>query len=268
MAGVATASLAVDYDRLRVTLGREAGYSTDHTDWTTDEAATIDEAIRRGLALYYHPPILPGHSAAYVWTWLKPIWYVQTVAAQRAYALPDFFERFDGQLFYRSQSQPYSPIKLTSLQYISERQTDGIETGPPCLAALEPIMGEGAGTQRFQLVLYPTPDAAYDLGAIIVAKQTMLNDSNPIPLGGDAHAELLTLACLAKLGEILDNDQGSYMPQFMARLAADISLDARRAGAWHGNMGEANGFGYGPRSGMRDYMYQQLPTYNGVEWTD
>lgn len=269
MAGVASNSLAVDYNRLRVTLGREAGYGTDYSDWDTDQADVIDEAIRRGLAMYYHPPIAPGQTQVYVWSWLRPVWYMQTVSDQRRYDLPDCFERFDGRLFFRgSMQQNYPPIELTSLQMVSELESGGGEAGTPTLAALEPVLGNGTEAQRYVLVLHPTPDSSYDLGAVIVAKQTMLSTSNPVPLGGDSHAELLTLACLAKLDEILDNGQSTYMQQFAMRLAADIGMDIRRGGNYFGYMGDGSHPGNVPRSELRDALYTQPTTYEGSDWQE
>lgn len=261
-------SLAVDYNRLRVTLGREAGYGTDYDDWDTDQAAAIDEAIRRGLAMYYHPPVAPGQNQVYIWSWLRPTWFMQTVEDQRRYELPSFFERFDGRMFYRGNLQQYPPIEQTSLQVISEMEANGVDAGPPRLAALSPILGDGTQSQRYQLVLHPTPDSAYDLGAVIVAKQTMLSENNPVPLGGDSHAELLTLACLAKLDEILDNGQGTYMQQFGQRLAADIGMDIRRGGNYFGYMGDGSAVGRYPRSEIRDSLYQQATTYMGDTWQE
>ena len=69
---MAEASLAIGWTEIREALGFEAGYTRTISNWTTDQAAVITQALREGQRLYYYPEPIDPEAARHQWSWLKP----------------------------------------------------------------------------------------------------------------------------------------------------------------------------------------------------
>jgi hypothetical protein len=91
--------------------------------------------------------------------------------------------------------------------------------------AIRPISSDGSNGQRFQLMLWPTPDAAYTVSYRYHALPAKLTASYPYPLGGEAHAETILASCLAVAEARQENNAGIHAANFMQRLQASIAYD-------------------------------------------
>jgi hypothetical protein len=237
--------MAVDYTRLLREFCRFAGYDQD--DLTDAQTADWGDVLRTAINQVIHPPLVPTLGAqAHQWSWLRPVWTMETADGQRRYTLPIDFERFVGPLNFHPDEGEYHEIVYYPSQRLMNLQTAG-NTGVPVMYSLEPVASEGTTEQVWQRVLEPTPDDSYKLQGQYQIGARMLSSDYPYPPGGPAHGELYIASVLAAAEAKLDDENnGQKLAAFMSRLMADISVDMQRQPTTLGYCG--NGRGRMPRS--------------------
>lgn len=103
----------------------------------------------------------------------------------------------------------------------------------PKYAAFRPLRSSGTDSQRWQLILYPTPSDNLSLTLRYAITPEQITDDSPFPLGGRQHAETILASCLAiaeeREGPIRGMPAGMYYTKFMQKLAASIHLDKQVA---------------------------------------
>lgn len=197
------------------------------SNWSSDETTQIDEIINSGLRQFYHPVPGPNAAKGHKWSFLEPTTTLATVADTENYTLSANFGGMIGPLTYANTDNRWFPIEITGENRIRIlRQRDYSETTTdPKLAAIRPISSDGGNGQRFQLMLWPTPDKAYTLSYRYHALPNKLTAAKPYPLGGEAHAETILESCLAVAESRMDNVAGIHSAAFQQRLAASIAYD-------------------------------------------
>ena len=88
--------------------------------------------------------------------------------------------------------------------------------GPPKRFAVRPKAGTptaGAG-QRFELLTFPTTDAARTINYRYSIQPNAVTDAAPYPLGGAQHGETLMLACLARAELFIKREPGPLTAEF------------------------------------------------------
>jgi len=196
-------------------------------NWSSDETDQIDEMIHAGLRQFYHPPPLPGQGLAHQWSFLEPTTTLATVAAQSDYTLPASFGGMIGPLTYAAADNRWHPIEITNehrIRILRQRDFNTLASHP-IASALRARTSDGSDGQRFELLLWPTPDKVYTLSYRYHALQSKLTVSNPWPLGGEIHSETILESCLAITEQRLENNAGVHTQKFAERLAASISHD-------------------------------------------
>lgn len=178
------------------------------------------------------------------------------------YTLPDDFGGFLANKFaYSPDDNLYCDCKLTSYAEIlqrRQRESWGTPDNQALYGAVTSKTSAMTTGQRFELCLWPTPNAAGVIEAEYYSNPSAIDDSTPYPFGGQPHAATLRAAVLAAAELEADGMQGAHYSKFLERLAASVSHD-RRTGPRHlGNMNSSNGDTYYYRHG-RDYI-----TYNGT----
>lgn len=154
------------------------------------------------------------------------------------------FERFIGPLTFDAGEGEYHEIVFYPSQRLRNLAAVQDSTGTPAMYTLEPLSFDGSDEQCWELVLHPTPGAAYTLVGQIQIGARMLSESYPYPPGGPVHGELYIASVLAAAEAKLDDENnGQKQAAFMARLMADISIDMQRQPTTLGYCG--NGLGPG-----------------------
>lgn len=123
----------------------------------------IKEVYRSALRRIVNPPLVPGEKFPHQWTWLKPVSELETVANQSTYALPANFATFEGPLTYKNENYLYREIKVTSELTLRKHIEASTGTGTPEYAAVRFKETDQDGVQRYELLLWPVPGAAYTL---------------------------------------------------------------------------------------------------------
>ena len=119
--------------------------------------------------------------------------------------------------------------------------------------------------QRFEIMLYPTPDAAYVLNyRKVILPQMLVDTTLTHPYGGMIHAETIEASCVA-IVEMQDNDKRGgkrLWDYFLTRLSASIQADKKICGQEQ--------FGYNSnREDTDDCLRNNRPckvTYNGITY--
>ena len=200
------------------------------SNWSTAETDQINEVINAGLRQFYHPPPVGGGKLAHKWSFLEPVTTLTTVATTSDYTLPASFGGMTGPLTYAASDNRWYPIEITSehrIRMLRQRDFNTLNTFP-LSAAVRARASNGSDGQRFELLLWPTPDKAYTLSYRYHALQSKLSASNPYPLGGEAHAETILESCLSIAEQRLEDKAGVHSQKFHERLAASISYDKQQ----------------------------------------
>lgn len=183
------------------------------------------------------------------------------------YELPDDFGGAEGRFTFGADEGfvPIPQIDQGQLRALRMRTRNG----RPQFVALrmKSVSTTPDAGQRYELMVWPTPDAAYTLHYEYRAIPQKLTDAKPFPLGGMRHSETLKASCLA-VAELEMNDESDlHRSRFLQLLAADVSAD--RESIVPETMGlntdPSIAFGGGADSVTRSQLRSNTPvTNNGV----
>lgn len=208
-------AMTVSYPQLQEIVGR--AFFGRRTDFSTGELADIDDIIRAGLQMVYR---------AHQWSFFRPTKTIVTAADDYDYDLPAGFDGIvDNLLTWPDGEGCYRPVPVVSWSDIRRRRAVDDVTGRPEYAAIVTVEFDPELGSRRQIVFYPTPDDEYTLSCVMQLRWTMIDVSNPYPIGGEIVAEAIREACLAAGERILDNAAGIHTDAFREALEAAIRLD-------------------------------------------
>jgi len=193
---------------------------TDATD-----LARVNDAIDAGLRQFYFPALLREREV-HEWSFLRPTATLDTISSVGDYSLPSDLGGIEGNLTY-AVDQNYAPVVIRGEGFIRQQRQANVGSGKPQFAAIQPVVTNGATGQRYRLLLWPSPDGAYQLTFRYNVLPDSLTSSNPYPLGGTAHAETLLQSCRAAADRMFNDTIGSEQQLFLDRLAASVSMDRR-----------------------------------------
>lgn len=190
----------------------------------------------------------------------------QTFSISRpAYTLPDDFGTLQGPLTYRpGASYHYPPIEIVGESQIRTIRQQGEWTGHPRVAALRPRVHTPTTGQRWELVLYPAPDADYVLYHRYGVNPDKLTPTNKYPHGGMKYGELWTAAVLyAGEQRFRDRSEWQWKEEFEQRLARAIATDEQDAAPdFLGYNGDRSAFAGGCRDAPYDWA-SRFVTFEG-----
>lgn len=249
-------TLSLTFAELKLDVAEFVGYGRDPDAWTATQLARIRRCIEIGLRNFYWPTPAAGQGV-YRWSFLEPVATLATVDGTGDYDLPADFGHIVGPLTYGESESSVCYVKVVSDIQVRELRQRSVGEGAPRYAAVQPVAGDGSTGQRSTLLLWPTPDSAYNLTYRYAILPDRLLDTRPYPLGGAAHAETIRQACLAAAERELNQEQGVHAASFAERLSASLAVDMQRAPDSLGVLGDP---------GMRRMEYEPAyyVTYNGV----
>ena len=107
------------------------------------------------------------------------------------------------------------------------RAVDSAE-GRPCKFALRPKTVDMSALQLTQLMLYPTPDAAYGIVYHYDVRVDPVTEINPFFLGGQPHFDTILQSCRdVAATRYKDDAVGKEHALFIERLRASVEADRR-----------------------------------------
>lgn len=251
-------TLAVTYTKLKTIVRRFLGYSEDMTE---DQEAEVDEYIQSGLRQFYYPPATPNHPESYEWSFLHGGASLVTTKGVQSITVPNAVGRIRGQLNCIDLGNRNPPILIVGEAEIDARTArSGFMQGIPVMACLRHKATFGESGQAKEISFFPIPDDAYTYAFQLESDPDPLSDTNPLPLGGAKHSELLTESCLAVAEQRANDEMGIHTERFAALLETAIKHDRMTGAEWYGELS-------GPE-GMHGISSVELPrrmtiTYRG-----
>lgn len=220
--------LAANEEELRVRIAYRYGFSRDPLTWSDGEKAVIDDCITAGLRKFYWPRPDPMTGVSHVWSFMKQVKSLTTVADQWQYDLPSELMGIEGDITFVTTTTSYIPVRQVNEKVIRDfRQSATSATGIPRLFALRAKEHVQTKQQGFELLLSPTPDAAYEIEYLMNVAGRALTDAARFPFGGAIHADTIVESCLAVAERDIDRMEGPSAVEFERRLQASISIDSQ-----------------------------------------
>jgi hypothetical protein len=217
-------TLSVTKDELDSEVGHFLGYgygdNFGDVAWTDRQRVTIDRVVKEGLSWVYF--------SKHQWSFLKPITEIPILESNAIVELPSDFASLDrDSMFLVGVEKQRCRLVLTA-NLRAEQALYPTRTGAPELAQVEPVKPGGrAEGQRWQLRVFPTPDAAYTLQLSYYVAPNTLSFARPHPYGGAQIATTLKAACLAAAELSQDDTRGPRYEHFQESLLDAISVDQR-----------------------------------------
>jgi hypothetical protein len=263
---MAESTLSLTKDQLEAEVGEFLGFgrgsAAGDTTWTERQSRSIAACLDSGLRMFYYPSPLPGESASYDWSFIRPTRTIQVASGSSSVDMPDDFGGLEGSVRIVDNTV-MRQIRQASEQFILQKRAqlpDRVGLAEWCAVTI-PSKTTATKGQRSRLMLFPTADQDYEIEFQYYLLPDSLQTSFPYSLGGGTHSETIKAAVKAAAELYLDNQPGPMMQMFVERMKASVSLDRRM---------KAQSFGYcgDPNVGRSQYMrrrdgYPVSVTYNG-----
>tara|TARA_R100001129_G_scaffold185658_1_gene174567 strand:+ start:700 stop:1404 length:705 start_codon:yes stop_codon:yes gene_type:complete len=223
----ASASLKITYDELRREIGRFLGYSRTPGDWDSTETSDVSDVIRGGLRSFYFPSDI-----SHRWTFLCPTVTLSISAGTRAYNLPADFIQMASPVTFSLNDKKGILSQVEPEELRAAESSASLSDTPRYFA----IQARAQASDAYEILMYPTPDAALTIKYSYEQLPADLSSSNQYHLGSAAHSELLLASCLMIADkminkESLDPSGGLYMARYVALLKSSIDLDNKLVAA-------------------------------------
>lgn len=224
---MAESTLALGYPDFVAKVGWYLGYGRDSSVWDQEQQDIVDECINDGLRQFLTPPALKVNEPIHEWSFLKVPDTLVTVADTDDYDADDDFGGVEGPLTFEPD-KGWHPIQVVGENEIRKRRQIGNVTGRPQIVAYRPKAGTGTTGQRYEWLVWPTPNDAYTLTFLKLVLVDKITTASPYPLGGAAHAQTV-LASMLAVAELKKNDQaGTKHNDWMSKLRSSVDVDGRR----------------------------------------
>jgi hypothetical protein len=151
-----------------------------------------------------------------------------TITGDDTFRAPDnFTELLDRMWFDGSQGRDRQWVEQRSMDQIEQMRSDGIE-GIPYFVGIEPTTNY-AGQQRYDLVLYPEPDAAYVLKYRYKIQPDVITSASPYAYGPAWFANVLVEAMRSEAEMEFWRAYGQHKESFDREIMAAEVRDRKSA---------------------------------------
>lgn len=249
---MAEATLSTTRSEILMAVGDFLGYGRNPHVWTREQTAQITRILRSGERQFY---------AAHPWSFMRLSLSLSITADDGDTDLPDGFGGFFDQfLSFAVANSKYEQVRLTSVpEILRRRQNENLYPADQVyLAAVNAKTPTGTTGQRFELLMFPAPDANGTLKGNYYAAPDATTDSLPYAMGGEVHSETLLACCLAAAELERDKTLGPMKQQYMERLANSMAHDQRTGPKTFGYNGDGSAY-----CGIERHTGSETLTYNG-----
>lgn len=173
---------------------------------------------------YFYWPDLKSEGR-FAWSFLRRLETFATVSTQRNYYLPTDFGGVMTELAYSAGSNKLVVARKTEDE-IRGLYGSADASGAPDYFAVRTVQpGEGQSS-RYEMLLYPVPNAVYTLSYRYAIEPDPLSASNIYHLGGAVHSETVLESCLAAAEKTIDDEgNGLHQQRFQQCLASSVKID-------------------------------------------
>ena len=219
---MAESTLTRDYDDVEVAVARFLNLpAIGDAARTAAQTTRIDEHVQSGYMRFLYP------EDGYQWSFMSPTDSFSTVADDFDYDLPDNFLSMVGDMTV-SDDGSWWPISERAEETIRDFRSQGQTTGRPVYYAVRAVTFVETTGQRYEMLLWPTPDQVYTIERKFnVLPDKAVTSTAPHFLGGMPHSRTIREACLAEAEAAEHDTQGLHEARFRQLLRASISVDTR-----------------------------------------
>jgi hypothetical protein len=166
------------------------------------------------------------------WSFLKKLGFMTTITNQWQYGLPEDFVRFTNSPNFAADAQ-YSPLVPVSYdELMNLRLVSDYTAWPAYYTIVDGVYTPEVGTIR-ELLLYPTPAAAYQLNYQYESFPVKMVKDADLPVGGPEFAEVVRAFCLAEAELAEENAAKVWANRLSGMLSSAIQRDNRRHSTWN-----------------------------------
>lgn len=220
----------VSFFTARTRIADFLGWTRSSGNWSGDEIDRLDEIVNAGYLQFIYLVPLPNETVAHQWSFLKPTETFDTVDGTYLYDMASDFGAMVGDLSYDEDEDVHRIIEQVTPGMIDRNRAVDDASGRPYQYALRPKAVTMTAAQVTELMLYPTPDAAYGIVYHYDAKVGVLSETNPYMLGGQAHFETILQSCRdVAATRYKDDPGGREHALFLERLRASVEADRRQS---------------------------------------
>ncbi len=221
-----TTNLAELQEQVRLHLGIGSTTARDTT--------VVETAIKGGLRRFMLSALIPGTAKRWQWSFLRKSFEFSTRSGGQEYDLPEDFGTPDSQVVFSADDK--SPIPWLNEPLLRRRYAESPEaSGVPHFAAIL-NRSPTVAPQRYGVLFWPEPDAAYSLRLVYNVVPDMLGEELTNPHGGAPHARTILYACLAEAAKRIDQDPKEFEMEYAQGLLASIDFDRQLLGSNLGPM--------------------------------
>lgn len=199
------------YNRVSKFLGTYGSTGPSGTD-LADAKEIVNDAYSRFLG-------------ARDWTFLTQEDQIITDTNTWVYELPDDFGALAGAINY-DKDDSYLPLEERPIEWIRKQRSLVEYSQFPEYYAIRSVYNKDFGT-KWEIMFYPTPDAAYSLWYLYKISPVKLEDDNDLPIGGSEYSGLIKQLCLAEAESSMDETSGVQEAKAGVLLADAIKKDVR-----------------------------------------
>ena len=164
---------------------------------------------------------------AHDWTFLKPSQQLTTITGQHIYGLPDDFYHMLTDLQFGAGTS-YPPVQEVSVDAVMEMRSIETVSSWPTYYAIRPTAYDKEVGQSWEILFYPTCDAAYTLNFRYRILTDKLENADDIPIGGAEHTQLLRQMSLAEAELQKEKTIGPQGQQAANQLQGAVNQDSKR----------------------------------------
>jgi hypothetical protein len=239
------------------------------TALAASELRNLNRLIFRGLRAFYYPQQISG--TIYDWPFLRSKLTLLVQANQGDYEMPYAFGGALGTLRFGEVDSVFFPVRKVSQEIIdANRATNVSTTGFPQMYTERPVMHAGREGTRWEILVWPTPDATYTLTGTMrihpLAPDTTATTPQLYLYGGPEHEETILASVLASCELFLEGQPGPMAQDYERKLRTSIAMCAlmhpsEKLG-YNGNSRNAGRFSRGGRA----FDNYSNVTFNGTDY--
>lgn len=223
-----TVAQEVSFFTARTRVADFLGWTRSAGNWSADEIDRLDEIVNAGYLQFIYPIPLPGEMVSHRWSFLRPTATFDTEDGTYLYELPTDFGAIVGDLVYDEDEYVHRIIEQTTPGMIDRSRAVDSAEGRPTKFALRPKSTSMTAFQITEIMLYPTPDAAYGIVYHYDVRVDPLTETNSYLLGGQPHFDTILQSCRdVAATRYMDDAGGKEHALFVERLRASVEADRR-----------------------------------------
>ncbi len=219
--------LTLTYPELQAQVAWFLFGTDDPTRVSPTEQNMLARCLNNGLRRFYYPAQVDGLN--HDWSFLKSEFTLQTETGTQDYLMPFDFGGLDGPLHHVPSDNIRIPVVKTTVENILKKREYNISLSLwPIVYAERAVHSGGRQSTRYQLLLWPSPSAAFTFkGTQRILPLAPNGSAQEFLYGGVEHSQTILEACLAQAELMLENKPGAHTAEFQSCLRTSIILDAQ-----------------------------------------